>query len=194
MQAPEKAEALQEVFHELESQLETYKSHVKELYTKLHDANDKNMELEDKIDMLEEEARELHEIVGSEPTGGGGGITIAVGGTTQGGGRGRKQKDVKSQDALRGALDDQLDDDDGVDYDAFQEKSSVYKRLREWLKKLKPFQKDIDKVQARFGKAVTSYFIFYRFVFLQAAVFGLATVVFGTIHISFKWRYIMPTL
>lgn len=179
-----KAEALQEVFHELEEQLEAYKGRVKDLYNKLHEANEKNAEMEEKIDMLEEEARELHDVVGNE--GAGGGMTIAIGGTQNIGGGSRKQKDTKSGEALRGALDDQLDDDDGVDYDAFQEKSSVYKRLKEWLKKRRPFQKDIDRVQARFGKAVTSYFIFYRFVFLQAALFGLAAVVFGTIHISFQ--------
>ena len=181
-----KAEALQKVFHELEDQLEEYKSRIKDLYGKLHDANSKNMELEEKVEMLEEETKELHEVIGSEPADGGMTIAISNHGGGGGGGSRSKPKNAKSGEALRGALDDQLDDDEGVDYDAFQEKSSVYKKVKDWLKKRMPFQKDIDKVQARFGKAVTSYFIFYRFVYLQVAVFGLASVVFGTIHITFQ--------
>lgn len=180
-----KAEALQVVFHELEDQLEQYKSRIKDLYGKLHEANNKNMELEEKVEMLEEETRELQEVVGSEPADGG--MTVAISNTGgAGGGPARKGKNAKSGEALRGALDDQLDDDEGVDYDAFQEKASVYKKVKDWLKKRRPFQKDIDKVQARFGKAVTSYFIFYRFVYLQVSVFGLAAVIFGTIHIAFQ--------
>ena len=96
-----------------------------------------------------------------------------------------KLKDTKTGNQLRGMLNNQ-EEDEAVNYDEFQGKEGWYKSFKKRLAKYKPFQKDVERVQARFGTAVTSYFIFYRFVYLQIALMGIIAVVFGIIHIVFQ--------
>ena len=181
-----KAEALERALHDLEDQLNVYKDKIKLVYGKLNDSTKRNYELEEKIEALEDENREMSEVMGGEPDAGG---TITIHGShhhhNQGGGPGFKAKDTKAGNQLRGMLGNQ-EEEEAVNYDEFQEKEGWYKQLKKRLAYYKPFQKDIEKVQARFGKAVTSYFIFYRFIYLQIGVLGVMACVFGVIHVVFQ--------
>ena len=182
-----KAEALERALRDLEGQLNTYKEKIKQVYSKLNDATKKNYELEEKIEALEDENREISEVMGGEP---GEGETqnfmIAVGSHhNHSNGKPMKPKNTAAGSNLRGMLGSQ-EEEEVVNYDDFQEKEGWYKQFKKRLAYYKPFQKDIDRVQARFGKAVTSYFVFYRFVYLQIAILGLMACAFGVVHVIFQ--------
>ena len=79
-----KVEALESALHDLEDQLNVYKDKIKEVYAKLNDSTKRNYELEEKIEALEDENREISDMVGVVDQGEGGtqSYMVAVGATT----------------------------------------------------------------------------------------------------------------
>ncbi len=50
--------------------------------------------------------------------------------------------------------------------------------------KHKPFQKEIRTIQGKFGSAVASYFVFYRFIFMQVLLIAIVAAIFAVLHIT----------
>lgn len=62
---------------------------------------------------------------------------------------------------------------------------SFVKRLKTWWLRNKPLQADIRRISSRFGAGTTSYFIFYRFVYLQFSLMAIVSLAFSILHISY---------
>ena len=111
---------------------------------------------------------------------GGGGFVLKGGG-----GGGKAMKIGNAGDKLRHELKESGNMEElelGLSEDVSN--LSLYKRIVAWAAKKKPFQKDIRTIQAKFGSAPASYFIFYRFIFLQVCLIAFVGAVFIVLHLA----------
>jgi hypothetical protein len=60
------------------------------------------------------------------------------------------------------------DEEDGFLGHIKTEKKSFFQKLRSWYERMQPFSVDIRKIEAKFGGASASFFVFNRWILLQA--------------------------
>jgi hypothetical protein len=68
--------------------------------------------------------------------------------------------------------------------DETSEDNSILQRLRVWWLRNKPLQAEYRRVSAKFGAGVTTYFLFYRFLFLQFFLMSIISISFTAAHVS----------
>lgn len=136
-------------------------------------------DLEDKVEVLEEENSRLNGMVGGNNN-----MTFVGGGGGGGGGR-RGGGGIQGHANLRNALLTVTEEMDLDIADNSDGNEGLLKRLKTWWLRNKPLQADIRRISSRFGAGTTSYFIFYRFVYLQFSLMAIVSVAFSILHISY---------
>lgn len=182
---------------ELKSQFETLTSQLAEFKSRYTKANEKLMEmeltkqsLEDKVDALEETLEEI-----SRNGGGGGGgklenFKIGSGGAKRKfrGGGGDDNDPLRKKVDIQFLLDDQSNEMD-IAFDDLKDLNNLQLIFRQWIQRHLPFKNEIRAIEARFGSSVASFFIFYRFLFLQFLLISIISIVFSILHLMLMAAY-----
>jgi len=191
-------EELSTAFTRLNQQIAEFKRRAEQATVRLKEVELSRTELEEKVDTLEEENSELKENLSAAAQGGGvGGNFLILGGRGGGGGGGGDGKMAKSGANIRQALQNSSAEsgeemDLGIsDYDV---KASLFLRFKNWYIRNKPFQREFRQIQARFGASVTSYFVFYRFLFLQFSLIGAVSLSFAVVHLVYLCLHGTPSI
>ena len=73
-----------------------------------------------------------------------------------------------------------------MSFDKLSDKNSFLNRLNTYfVDHFLPFKHDIKVIESRFGQSVASYFIFYRFIFLQMCLVGAVVALFNVLHLIY---------
>jgi hypothetical protein len=181
--AAKSAEALRKAFKALQVVVEEFRKRAETAEEERKAQVKRVFELEDKIDFQEDEINSLQQQLSMA---GPGGMKIVGAGGGGGGGGGMGAKKNNANDKLRQELnrsggDEGFGDLGLTDNDGAQ---TYRAQFTAWVNKNKPFQRDVRMIQAKFGSAVASYFVFYRFIFLQICLIAGVAVIFATIHIT----------
>ena len=167
--------ALRKAFKAMQVQVAEFQKRTDKAQEDRKDLQKKVFELEDKIEYQEDEINTLTQQVQA----GGGGLKVI------GGGQGPKgMKGNNAGDKLRQELKESGDVDDmELGLTDTEKNQSLKAKFLAWAAKKKPFQGDIRTIQAKFGSAVASYFIFSRFIFMQICLIAVVAVVFIILHL-----------
>eukprot|EP00596_Hydrurales_sp_CCMP1899_P008519 CAMPEP_0119037970 /NCGR_PEP_ID=MMETSP1177-20130426/6577_1 /TAXON_ID=2985 /ORGANISM="Ochromonas sp, Strain CCMP1899" /LENGTH=675 /DNA_ID=CAMNT_0006999889 /DNA_START=215 /DNA_END=2239 /DNA_ORIENTATION=- len=167
----------------LTTQIEEFKLRFKEATAKLWAEEDRNADLEGKIEILEEEKISLLEAKVRA-------IEAAASGRTF-----RPVQDVKHVNTAsknlrgeairRGLLFDDYEESGPLD-DLYNVGAGglLIALIKALIIKLTPFRRDIKQINGQFGSSVASYFIFYRFIFLQSMFIAGVAAIFIGFHIN----------
>lgn len=182
------AEGLDAKFKTLQQQLTEYRKLYQGALEKLKENENKINELEEKVDLAEEEKQQLEETIrnNADGTQGPGGYALSDLGKVNN--RNRPKPGVvddlqKRSEDLRRALLFEDESEVVISFDSLLKSRNVLVVLKEYIAQLKPFKRDIRMVQARFGSSVASYFLFYRYLFLESCVIGVVTMGFFLWHL-----------
>jgi hypothetical protein len=161
-------EQLKSQFQVMQQQLDQYKQLFKSSFEKLKDAETKVIDLQGKVEDLEEERTQLaHQLEAGVVSDGQGSTNNVVN-------RMPAQRRVfpasqelnkRSEDIRKALLFDNDDEDIGLSMEGLLSQHNNLKALMHKLQSLlTPFRRDIRTIQARFGSSTASYFIFYRYM------------------------------
>lgn len=162
-------------FETLQAQVSEFKERYDKAKGDLLNLQSKTSELEDELENLREENTQLS--YENQNAGGKGGIAL-IGGRA-GGGKAMKGRGGMAKALL--SVTEEMDVDVVEDID---DGDSLWHRLRVWWMRNKPLQHEYRRVSSRFGAAATTYFFFYRFVFLQFSLMAIISIAFSAIHVS----------
>ena len=175
-------EAMRTAFTNMQKQIEEFKKRAQAAIEKSTEAQRKVFDLEEKIDNQDDEINTLQMQLQTAGNAGPGGMRIIGGG---GGGGGAKNKANNANDKLRQELAQSGDANDvDLGLTELDGQVSLLKQFLVWAAKKKPFQKDIRTIQGKFGSAVASYFVFYRFIFMQVCSITVVAAIFLVMHLN----------
>jgi hypothetical protein len=167
----------------LTTQIEEFKHRFKEATDKLWSEEDRNAELEGKIEILEEEKLSLlEEKVRAKEAAASGRIFRPVQDVKY---VNTASKNLRGEEIRRRLLFDDYEESGPLD-DLYNSGAGGYLMalVKYTMVKLTPFRRDIKKINAQFGSSVASYFIFYRFIFLQSMFIAAIAAIFIGFHIN----------
>lgn len=167
----------------LTTQIEEFKHRFKEATDKLWSEEDRNAELEGKIEKLEEEKLSLlEEKIRAKEAAASGRIFRPVQDVKY---VNTASKNLRGEEIRRGLLFDDYEESGPLD-DLYSNGAGGYLMalVKYTMVKLTPFRRDIKKINAQFGSSVASYFIFYRFIFLQSMFVAAIAAIFIGFHIN----------
>lgn len=174
---------LDESFNVLKKQVDEYRKLYTSTNHRLKDTEAKRLEAEGKLDnSLEENAKLVEEIKQTRANQGSKLYNVPLGG---GGGRANEELQKRSDDLRKALLFENDDEDVAITLDDLWKAKNFGKRLMEYINYVMPFKKDISKIQSSFGSSVASYFIFYRFLFIQTFCATLVVLLFAFLHVFY---------
>jgi len=168
-------EALRKAFKAMQVQIAEFQKRTDKAQEERRELQKKVFELEDKVDMLEDENQTLNQQVQA----GGGGLKVIGGGAGPKGFKGNNAGDKLRQELKQSGDIDDME----LGLTDTEKNQSLKARFLAWAAKKKPFQKDIRTIQAKFGSAVASYFVFCRFIFLQICLIAVVALIFVILHL-----------
>jgi hypothetical protein len=176
-------EALRQAFKKMKAQIEEFQKRTEDAIKKEKETQKKVYDLEDKVDLLEDEINSLNlQAQQGGGMGGQGGFRVVGGG---GGGNVAVKKANNANDKLRQELQNSNDADDvDLGLTELDGTLTLMNKIKAWAAKKKPFQKDIRTIQGKFGSAVASYFVFYRFIFMQVIAITTVATIFTVLHLT----------
>ena len=175
---------IQKIFTELAGQIEEFKQRFQQATEKLWSEEDRNALLEEKVEALEEEKITLIEAnhrAREDAKNGKIFYPVATNSNAN-----NMSKDQRGDEIRRALLFDDYEENGVLTLDDLYGNgpggfaSAVWKSL---VIRLTPFKGDIRKITAQFGSSVASFFIFYRFIFLQSILIALVALGFTIFHI-----------
>ncbi|KAJ1434367.1 hypothetical protein B484DRAFT_326147, partial [Ochromonadaceae sp. CCMP2298] len=180
---------------QLQKQFVQLNEQIKEYARLNHLANEKAKASEARVEELEQRAEELEEearvresqIDQGQGYGVGAGVGVGVG--VGGGLRLSRQAQAnieanKRTEQLRRALLSGDGEESSLGLDSEQRRGQNNMQLfMLWVKRVLPFKRDLHMIQARYGSAVSSYFIFQRTVFLKMSFIALCMLVVAVYHL-----------
>jgi hypothetical protein len=182
-----RSSALNAQFGAIAEQVGELKARLAKVQAQLSDERKKNADMEERLEDAEDENGQLKEaLVAAASTAATYGRRGGVGG---GAGNDKKRRGnasfhARGEEIRKALLAD--DDDNGGESFSMDDLLSArhgLKVLTLYLKKMLPFKTVVRQIQARFGSSVASYYVFYRFLFLQFGLIALAAVIFGIMHL-----------
>lgn len=174
--ASKATDTIEQGFITLQQQVAEFKERFKKSQEEMKRVVGAKEDLEDKVEDLENENARLNGAVGM-----GAGNMILVGGR-KGGGVGQGGQGHAN---LRNALMTVTEEMDFDLVDNAGGKDGILKRLKAWWLRNKPMQAEIRRISSRFGAGTTSYFIFYRFIYLQFSLLAIISIAFSILHVSY---------
>ena len=188
LEEKEKADAthIKNVLTTLTEQLNEFKTRFQEATEKLWTEEDRNAVLEEKVESLEEERTTLIEAnIKARENARAGKVYIPivrVSHKTDAVG-----KDLRGDEIRRALLFDDYEENGVFSMDSLYENGATgfaSAVINSFLIKLTPFKSDIRKISSHFGSSVASFFIFYRFIFLQSILIASIAGIFTIFHIT----------
>ena len=178
------ATRIKSVFTSLTDQIDQFKSRFEAATEKLWSEEDRNAFLEERIEILEEEKLvfieanlEVRENVRLgkifKP------VMVASNFI-------RTDEDLRGDNIRRALLFDDYEENGVLSLDVLYGNGAggfLSALVRAFLAKMTPFKRDIRKVTSQFGHSVASFFIFYRFIFLQSVLISLIAATFAIFHV-----------
>ena len=187
LEEKEKAAAthIKNVFTALTGQLNEFKSRFQEATEKLWSEEDRNAALEEKIESLEEERSTLIEAnIKARENAMAGKVYIPI--VRVSNEANSIGKDLRGEEIRRALLFDDYEENGVSAADNLYENGATMFAsavIKAFLIKMTPFKNDIRKITSHFGSSVASFFIFYRFIFLQSILIAIIAGIFTVFHI-----------
>ena len=184
------ADDLKKNFESLKNQLVDYRTRYDEAKEKLWDAEEKEVEMQERIDVLQDEnIAYLEDLKIANQEKNTRGSTVQS--MNQRGDPFQQQRalvdDGMKNNQIRKALlfdDIEAEGGDVSYYDKVKNIGLINASINTLVRICTPFRKDIKKIRAHMGSSVAAYFVFSRFLFIHSICLSVVMCVYGAYHLG----------